>query len=120
MANKKLGKTVTMSLVALAAATGAAVVDASAAGASPGCDGCDVVIGPGPTPGPPPGVPIPYPNIGTPGLTIPAQKIEQKVPGLNIPAVTTPAIKIAQKVPSFKVPGVIHQLPDSPVTVESP
>ncbi|WP_029117118.1 hypothetical protein [Mycobacterium sp. URHB0044] len=113
MDNAKFTKTVTMSLVALAAATGAAVLEAGVAGASPGCDSCDVVIGPGPGP-----VPIPYPNIGTPGLTIPAQKIEQKLPGLKVPAVTAPALKIAHKVPALKIPGVIHELPQSPILTE--
>jgi hypothetical protein len=111
--SEKLSKSVTMSLVALAAATGAAVVQPATAAAGPDCDNCEIVIGP---PAGPPGVPIPYPNIGTPGLTLPALKIDQKVPGLKIPAVTTPAIKIEQKIPALKIPGIIHQLPESPPT----
>ena len=56
MANGRLTKTVTVSLVALAAATGAAVLGAGSSAAAPDTDG--IVGGP---------VPIPYPNISVPG-----------------------------------------------------
>jgi hypothetical protein len=106
MTSKRFSKTVTVSLVALAAATGAAVLGAGSSAAAPDTDG--IVGGP---------VPIPYPNISVPGqkipgLTVPAIKIEQKVPALKVPAILNPAIKIAQKIPVLKIPGVIHKLPE--------
>jgi hypothetical protein len=109
VANERLTKTVTVSLIVLAAATGAAVLGAGAAGAAPNTDG--LVGGP---------VPIPYPNadiaLKIPGLTVPAIKIAQKVPGLKVPAFTVPAIKIAQLTPALKIAGIIHKLPSSPST----
>ena len=106
MAARRLAKTVTMSLAALSAVTGAAVLAAGAANSAPDTDG--FVGGP---------VPIPYPNISVPGqkipgLTVPAIKIEQKVPAIKVPAILNPAIKIAQKIPALKIPGVIHKLPE--------
>ena len=100
MGNRKLTNTITVSLVALAAATGAAVLEAGRVAAAPDA----------PSP-----VPTPYPNVSVdqkiPGLTLPAIKIEQKVPGIGIPAATIPGIKIAQKIAAYKIAGVIHGLP---------
>jgi hypothetical protein len=100
----KFTKTVTMSLVALAAATGAAVLEAGAAAAETGNVTTDSIsIGPG---------------NKIPGLTNPALKIAQKVPGLKVSAVEWPALKIAQKVPALKIPGVIHKVSESPILTE--
>src|SRR5882724_6594538 len=105
MTSKRFSKAVTLSLVALAAATGAAVLGAGSSAAAPDTDG--IVGGP---------VPVPYPNVSVPGqkipgLTNPAIKIAQKLPGLKVAAITNPAIKIAQKIPDLKIAGVIHELP---------
>jgi hypothetical protein len=95
MANGKFTKTVTMSLIALAAATGAAVLEAGAAAADVATDSS----------GPPT-----VPGVRVPGLAIPALKIEQKVPALKF----VPAIKIAQKIAALKIPGVIFNIASPP------
>jgi hypothetical protein len=96
MSNRKLSKTVTVSLVALAAATGAMVLEAGAAAAETGNVSTDQVVNPGQK---------------VPGLTNPAIKIALKVPALKVPGLNNiPAIKIDHKIPQLKIPGVIHKV----------
>jgi hypothetical protein len=97
MGKRKLSKTVTMSLVAMAAATGAAVVGAPGAAAAPDTDA--VVNG-----------------DTIPGLTVPFSKIQFKVPGLRTPPTVMPGIKIASKIAEQKIAGIIHKVSLSPPT----
>ena len=97
MSNRKLSKTVTVSLVALAAATGAMVLEAGAAAAETGNVSNDSTVT--------------NPGLKVPGLTVPSLKIALKVPALKVPGLNNiPAIKIAQKIPDLKIPGVIHKV----------
>lgn len=92
---KKFTKTMTMSLIALAAATGAAVLEAGAAAADVATDSSG---------------PATVSDLKVPGLTIPALKIEQKIPALKV----IPAIKIAQKIAAQKIPSVIFNIASRP------
>ena len=88
MSSRKFSKTVTVSLVALAAATGAAVLEAGTAAAAP--VGTDAVS-------------------TTPGNGGPAHKVFTELPALRVllkvankaPAVQKVAIKVTQKVSDF-------------------
>jgi hypothetical protein len=89
MATRKLSKSVTVSLVALAAVTGGALVGAGGASAAPAVD-----------PATPPGVPVPYPNLALKLSAI-------KIPTFNIPTFDFPALKApGHKIPGFQVPDL--------------
>jgi hypothetical protein len=95
MANSKFTKTLTMSLIGLAAATGAAVLEAGVAAADVATDGSAAVTVPGGS---------------VPGLTNPALKVQQGVPALKV----VPALKIAQTTAALKIPSVIFNISSPP------
>jgi hypothetical protein len=81
MSSRKFSKSVTVSLVALAAATGAAVLEAGATALRPGTAAADVAT----TPAAPTPPPIPYPNVSI--------KMDLKIPTITIPAIKLPGNK---------------------------